>query len=230
MCVCVCVRACVRACVCVCVCVRERERVCMCVCVCVCACVCVRACVRVCVILTAGIEEANRQAKDDGGEGSGGTTGRQSSQWWGSKNNSEGKADRMSALTTLTVQQLNGQSAGLVIERSRFRVPGRTGRRFFFSRVNFLCWFFIRYPFHPGVIAVARKRSRSFYQKWRLQVTIKHARTQRMWLCIKGRNIVNDCMVYTEHAETAAVSRGISHVTTKQRCKYTTSLDIQNTP
>ena len=28
-------------------------------------------------------------------------------------------------------------------------------------------------------------------------------------------------------AETAAVSRGTSHVTTKQRCKYTTSVDIQ---
>ena len=28
-------------------------------------------------------------------------------------------------------------------------------------------------------------------------------------------------------AETAAVSRGTSHVTTKQRCKYTTSADIQ---
>ena len=35
-------------------------------------------------------------------------------------------------------------------------------------------------------------------------------------------------MVYTEHAEIATVSRGTSHVTTKQRCKYTTSVDIQN--
>ena len=33
-------------------------------------------------------------------------------------------------------------------------------------------------------------------------------------------------MVHTERAETAAVSRGTSHVTTKQRCKYTTSVDI----
>ena len=36
------------------------------------------------------------------------------------------------------------------------------------------------------------------------------------------------CMVYAEHAKTAAVSRGISHVTTKQRCNYTTSMDTQN--
>ena len=35
-------------------------------------------------------------------------------------------------------------------------------------------------------------------------------------------------MVHTGRAETAAVSRGTNHVTTKQRCKYTTSVDIQN--
>ena len=34
-------------------------------------------------------------------------------------------------------------------------------------------------------------------------------------------------MVYTERAETAAVSRGTSHITTKQRCAYTTYVDIQ---
>ena len=35
------------------------------------------------------------------------------------------------------------------------------------------------------------------------------------------------CMVYTERAETAAVSRGTSHVTIRERCKYTTLVDIQ---
>ena len=35
-------------------------------------------------------------------------------------------------------------------------------------------------------------------------------------------------MVYTEHAQTAAVSRGTIHVTAKQRCEYTTSADIIN--
>ena len=34
--------------------------------------------------------------------------------------------------------------------------------------------------------------------------------------------------VHRTCAETAAVSRGTSHVTTKQRCKYTASVDIQN--
>ena len=37
-------------------------------------------------------------------------------------------------------------------------------------------------------------------------------------------------MVYTEHAETAAVSRGASHVTIKQRFQYTTTVGIQNVP
>ena len=58
-------------------------------------------------------------------------------------------------------------------------------RRIFFSRVNFLCWLLFRYPFHPRVTAVARKRPRSFCQKHRWQVTAKHAYTLHMWLCMK---------------------------------------------
>ena len=38
----------------------------------------------------------------------------------------------------------------------------------------------------------------------------------------------NGRLVYTERAQTAAVSRGTSHVTTQQRCEYTTSVNIQN--
>ena len=41
------------------------------------------------------------------------------------------------------------------------------------SRVSFLCWAWFGYPFHPRVTAVARKRSRSFCQKCRWQVTVK---------------------------------------------------------
>jgi len=40
-------------------------------------------------------------------------------------------------------------------------------------------------------------------------------------------DMVHGCVVYTERTETAAVSRDTSHVTTKQRCKCTTSVDIQ---
>ena len=63
--------------------------------------------------------------------------------------------------------------------------PCRSGRRIFFSRVDFLCWLLFRYPFQPRVTAVARKRSRSFCQKCRWQVTAKHAYTLHMWLCMK---------------------------------------------
>ena len=59
--------------------------------------------------------------------------------------------------------------------------PCRSGGRIF-SRVDFLCWLAFRYPFHPRVTAVARKRSRSFCQKCRWQVTAKHACALRMWL------------------------------------------------
>ena len=63
------------------------------------------------------------------------------------------------------------------------------GGRIFFSRVNFLCRLLFRYPLHPRVTAVARKRPRSFCQMCRWQVTAKHAR-----------------------ADMAAVSCGTSHV------------------
>ena len=49
----------------------------------------------------------------------------------------------------------------------------------------------------------------------RWQGTAKHVCTVRMWLCLKWCDMVHGCMVYTERAETAAVSRGTSHVTTK---------------
>ena len=75
----------------------------------------------------------------------------------------------------------------------------RSGRKIFFSRVNFLCWLLFSYPFHPRVTAVARKRSRSSCQKCRWQVTAKHAYT--MWLWMKSHcNLVHGWMVYTELA------------------------------
>ena len=58
--------------------------------------------------------------------------------------------------------------------------PCRSSGRIFFSRVNFLCWLLFRYPLHPRVTAVARKRPRSLCQKCRWQVTAKHAYTLRM--------------------------------------------------
>ena len=89
--------------------------------------------------------------------------------------------------------------------------PCRSGRTIFFRRVDFLYWLLFRYPFHPRVTAVARKRSQSFCQKCRWQVTAKHAYTLRMWLCMKWHG----AWLYGVHrtcAETAAVSCGASHV------------------
>ena len=100
------------------------------------------------------------------------------------------------------------------------------GGRIFFSRVNFLCWLLFRYPFHPRVTAVARKRSRSFCQKRSWQVTAKHAYTLRMWLCRKWHG----AWLYGVHrtcAETAAVSCGTRHasaVSTPLRWIFKTAL------
>ena len=116
------------------------------------------------------------------------------------------------------------------LKGSRVRIPAGAAGRIFFSRINFLCWLLFRYPFHPRVTAVARKRSRSFCQKCSWQVTAKHACALRMWLCMKMNwclmssdvswhirdsfawsGTVHGYMVYTERAEMAAVSCGTSH-------------------
>ena len=88
--------------------------------------------------------------------------------------------------------------------------PCRSGGRIFLSRVDFLCWLLFRYPFHHRVTAVAHKRSWSFCQKCRWQVTAKHTYTLCMWLCMKWHG----AWLYGVHrtcAEMAAVSCGTSH-------------------
>ena len=88
--------------------------------------------------------------------------------------------------------------------------PCRSSGRIFFSTVNFLCWLLIRYPFHPSVTAVAYKRSLSFCQKCRWQVTAKYTYTLHTWLCMKWHG----AWLYGVHrtcAEIAAVSYGTSH-------------------
>ena len=63
-----------------------------------------------------------------------------------------------------------------MIERSRVRIPaGAVGE--FSSPGSTFCADSFRYPFHSRVTAVARKRSRSFCQKSRWQVTAKHSYT-----------------------------------------------------
>ena len=64
-----------------------------------------------------------------------------------------------------SVNQTNG-GAGIAqwLERRTrdWKVTGSNpcwnGGRIFFSRVDFLCWLLFRYPFHPRVTTVARKK------------------------------------------------------------------------
>ena len=77
--------------------------------------------------------------------------------------------------------------------------PCWNGGRIFFSRVDFLCWLLFRYPFHPRVTAVARKKSRSFCQKCGWQVTAKHAYTLRIEPCFGiGHNLSLICQMTSE--------------------------------
>ena len=100
--------------------------------------------------------------------------------------------------------------------------PSRSSGRIFFSRVSFLCWLLFRYPFHPRVTAVARKRSRSFCQKCRWQVTAKHAYTLCMWLCMKWHG----AWLHGVH-RTRRHDSSFMWYQPCQRYMYTTSADIQ---
>ena len=60
------------------------------------------------------------------------------------------------------------------------------------------------------------------YREWRAMV--HGCMVYREW-----RAMVHGCMVYRECSKIAAVWRGINHVTTKQYCKHTTWVNIQNT-
>ena len=74
------------------------------------------------------------------------------------------------------------------------------GRSIFFLQGQ-LSVLTLRYPFHPRVTTVTHKRSQSFCQKCRWQVTAKHTYTLPMWLWMKWhRNLVHGWMVYTEPA------------------------------
>jgi len=93
------------------------------------------------------------------------------------------------------------------------KVPGSSPRqerreKFLIQCQRFWFLFVCLLSAPPHVTAVARKRSRPFCQKCRWQVTAKHACLLRMWLFTQWRDMMHGCMVYTERAEMAAVSRG----------------------
>ena len=110
-----------------------------------------------------------------------------------------------------------------MIERSWVQIPaGVTGE--FSSPGSSFCADLFRYPFHPRVTAVARKRPRSFCQKRRWQVTAKQLYTLRMWLCMKWHG----AWLYSVHRTHQDCCSFLWHQPC-QRCKYTTSVDIQKT-
>ena len=121
----------------------------------------------------------------------------------------------------IIAQWLQRQTCGRKVPGSS---PGRSGGRIFFSCVNFLCWLLFRYPFHTRVTSVARKRSRSFCQKCRWQVTAKHTYILPMWLRMKWHG----AWLYGVHRTRRDGCSFMWHQPC-QRCTYTTSVDIQET-
>ena len=107
--------------------------------------------------------------------------------------------------------------------------PGGSGGRMLFSMVNFLCWPVFRYSFHSHVTTVACKKDPGHSAQSagiRLQLnTCAPYEFGLEWSDTVNWSLVVRCT--QKWAETATVSRGTSHITTKQRCMYTTSVSIQ---
>ena len=107
-------------------------------------------------------------------------------------------------------------------ERSRIRVPLKERRENFLLQGQLSVLTLISVSVPAPCYRIARKRSRSFCQKCRWQVTAKYACTLRMWLCTKWR----DAWLYGVHRTRRDGSSFTWHQPC-QHCKYTTSVDIQ---
>ena len=87
----------------------------------------------------------------------------------------------------------------------------------FFPRISFLCWLLFRYPFHPRVTAVAREKI--LVNLWNLQVAgYSETYMHPAYVALHEVKVSTGAWLYGVHetcAETAAVSRGTSHVTAK---------------
>ena len=111
--------------------------------------------------------------------------------------------------------------AGLVIERSRVRIPAGAAGEFSSPGSTFCADSHFGISCTPVLSAVARQRSLSFCQKGRWHVTAKHACTLRMWLCMK----LYGAWLYGVHRSRRDGSSFMWHQPC-QRCKYTTSVGI----
>ena len=105
-----------------------------------------------------------------------------------------------------------------MIERSRVRIPAGTAGEFSSPGSTFCADSYSGIRSTPRVTTVARKKSRSFCQKCRWQVTAKHAYTLRIEPCFGiGHNLSLICQMTSEdikhqlkqHNETVAVQIGL---------------------
>ena len=90
-----------------------------------------------------------------------------------------------------------------MIERSRVRIPAGTAGEFSSPGSTFCADSYFGIRSTPVVTTVARKKSRSFCQKCRWQVTAKHAYTLRVWNFIEpcfgiGHNLSLICQMTSE--------------------------------
>ena len=98
-----------------------------------------------------------------------------------------------------------------MIERSRVRIPAGTAGEFSSPGSTFCADSYFG-PFHPRVTAVARKKSRSFCQKCRWQVTAKHAYTLRIEPCFGiGHNLSLICQMTSEDIKHQLNNNNIQH-------------------
>ena len=116
-----------------------------------------------------------------------------------------------------------------MIERSRVQIPAGAAGEFSSPGSTFCADSYFGVPPPPTptplcscVTTVARKRSRSFCQRCRWQVTAKYACTLRMWLCMKWHG----AWLYGVHRTRQDGSSFMWHQPC-HRCKYSTSVDIQ---
>ena len=89
--------------------------------------------------------------------------------------------------------------------------PGRSGRKVFFSRVNFLCWLLFGILSTPVLTVIKNPGHFAKSASGCLQLY-----TQCMRLYMKWCDMVYSCVVYTEHTKMAAVLSGTSHVWTTE--------------
>ena len=172
------------------------------------------------------------------------------SSWWHCAVDRMLKASHLNWYKFVVLQSRAGGGESSVVRAS----PGMSYGRIFFSRVNFRCWVLFQYQFYPHLPTHPTPRVTTVARKCGCRVTAKHTCNLHTWLCLKWRAMVHGCMVYREWramvhgcmvyrqwramvhgcmvyrecSKITAVWRGINHVTTKQYCKHTTWVNIQN--